>query len=95
MIASSSIFNFSKHFLSITLFVVVVLTLVCIQSIISGSFVDKQTLTITDSRVYNIYMDKGSAQVDDRAGKFGFDLFYADFLEENPDIEPIINLSII
>ena len=80
-------------FLSITIFVVVVLTLVCIQSIISGSFVDKQTLTITDSRVYNIYMDKGSAQVDDRAGKFGFDLFYADFLEENPDIEPIINFD--
>lgn len=80
-------------FLSITLFMVVVLTLICIQSIITGSFVDKQTLTITDSRVYNIYMDKGSAQVDDRAGKFGFDLFYHDFLEENPDIEPIINFD--
>lgn len=80
-------------FLSITLFIVVVLTLICVQSIIIGSFVDKQTLTITDSRVYNIYMDKASAQIDDRAGKFGFDLFYEEFLEENKDIEPIINFD--
>lgn len=78
-------------FLSITLFVVVVLTLLCIQSIITASFVDKQKLTNTDSRIYNIYMDKGSAQIDDRAGKFGFDLFYKDFLTENPEIEPVIN----
>lgn len=78
-------------FLSITLFVVVVLTLLCIQSIITASFVDKQKLTNTDSRIYNIYMDKGSAQIDDRAGKFGFDLFYKDFLIENPEIEPVIN----
>ena len=80
-------------FLSLTLFIVVVLTLVCVQSIITGSFIDKQNLTITDSRVYNIYMDKASAQIDDRAGKFGFDLFYEDFLKENPEIEPIINFD--
>ena len=67
-------------FLSITLFVVIILTLICTQSIITGSFVDKQNLSITDSRVYNIYLDKASPIVDDRAGKFGFVLIYADLL---------------
>ena len=94
-LATSNISRMKKKttFLSITLFIVIILTLICTQSIITGSFVDKQHLTITDSRIYNIYLDKASPIVDDRAGKFGFDLIYADLLEEYPNIEPVINFD--
>ena len=94
-LATSNISRMKKKtmFLSITLFIVIILTLICTQSIITGSFVDKQNLSITDSRVYNIYLDKASPIVDDRAGKFGFDLIYADLLKEYPNIEPVINFD--
>ena len=94
-LASSNISRMKKktRFLSITLFVIIILTLVCIQSIITGSFINKKELTITDSRVYNIYLEKGSSSVDNRAGKFGFDLFYEDFIKENPEIEPLIHFD--
>lgn len=81
------------YFINITLFIMIILILLSIQSIVNASYIDKRVLTNTDSRVYNVYLEKVDATIDNRAGKFGLELFYYDFIKENPDIEPIINFS--
>ena len=79
--------------LMIPLILIVVLMLLCIQSIIGASKVDYQHIAYSDSRIYNIYLEKGDAQTGVEASKFGFEKFYQEFVEGNPNIEPIITTS--
>lgn len=79
--------------LAVPLMIIVVLTLFSIQSILSASFVDKQHLVHTDSRIYNINLEKGSAEVNNTVAKFGFKKFVEGFMEENPNIEPLMDHS--
>lgn len=79
--------------LAFPLIIIVVLALFSIQSVISASFVDKQHLAYSDSRIYNISLEKASAEVNTRVSKFGFEKFVEGFMENNPNIEPLMDYS--
>ncbi|MBQ8293682.1 MAG: ABC transporter ATP-binding protein/permease [Bacilli bacterium] len=79
--------------LAFPLIIIVVLALFSIQSVVSASFVDKQHLVYSDSRIYNITLEKGSAEVNTTVAKFGFKKFVKEFMTKNPNIEPLMDHS--
>ena len=77
-------------FLAFPLIILIVLTLFAVQSVVSASKVDYQHLAYSNSNIYNVMFDMGTV-MDSATAQFGFEVFYKDFVEENPDIEPIID----
>ncbi len=81
------------NFLAIPLILISVLVLFSVQSIKTASFVDRQSLVSTDSRIYNISLEKGYSSLSDEKMEEAFGYFYDDFFKENPNIEPILNYT--
>ena len=79
------------NFLALPLILISILVLFSVQSIKTATFVDRQTLVTTDSRIYNISLEKGYSSLSDEKMEKAFVYFYDDFLEANPNIEPILN----
>lgn len=77
-------------FLAFPLIILIVLTLFAVQSVVSASKLDYQHLAYSNSNIYNVMFDMGTV-MDSATAQFGFEVFYKDFVEENPDIEPIID----
>ena len=80
-------------FLGVPLFLIIIIVLICIQGIISGSQVDRRHIAHFDSRIYTISLEKQNAQINTSACKFGFEKFYEGFAQENPNIEPILSCT--
>jgi len=78
-------------FLAFPLILISILVLFSVQSVKGASFVDKQTLITTDSRIYTISFEKGNAMVSDTTMKKIFVDFYDKFFEDNPNIEPLLD----
>ena len=76
--------------LSFPLFILIVLALLSLQSVASARFIDKQELLKMDSHVYTINLECGHKEMMTPVHQFGFKYFYNDFLEENPNIEPLL-----
>lgn len=92
---SLSLSNLSKMkkrtvFLAFPLIILIVLTLFAVQSVVSASKVDYQHTAYSDSRIYNVMMDAGTV-MESAVSKFGFEEFYEGFIEENPNIEPVLD----
>ena len=79
------------NFLALPLILISILVLFSVQSIKTATFVDRQTLVTSDSRIYNISLEKGYSSLSDEKMEEAFGYFYDDFLEANPNIEPILN----
>ena len=92
-LASSNLKKMRKRtiFLAFPLLIIIVLTLLIVQNLISATFIDRQNITILDSHVYNIDIEKGDARLDNVAWTFGYEKFMEGFLENNPNIEPVLN----
>ena len=82
-------------FISFPLFLIIILTILSVQSVFSATKVDKQHLVYCHSNVYNLYFEKGSAKVSDSMAKYGFEHFYDDFTKNNKNIEIILDHSVI
>ena len=80
-------------FLAFPLIIIIALVLFSTQSVIAASFVDYQNIAKSDSHIYNIKLDKQDAKMNLEACMFGFGKFYDDFIEENPNIEPVLDFS--
>lgn len=76
--------------LSFPLFILIVLALLSLQSVASARFIDKQELLKMDSHVYTINLECGHKEMMTPVHQFGFKYFYNDFLEKNPNIEPLL-----
>ncbi len=79
--------------LAFPLIIIMILTLLSIQTVASASIIDYQSITNTDSRIYNITLEKGASQMNTAVTKFGFDKFYDDFVKNNPNIEPVLDYT--
>lgn len=80
-------------FLAFPLIVLIVLTLFAVQSVVSASKVDYQNTAYSNSHIYNVIMEAGTI-MGNPTSKFGFEKFYEGFIEENPDIEPVLDYKI-
>ena len=80
------------RFLAFPLMIIVILTMLTIQSVISASYVDKQHLVYQDSRIYNISLDKGYAELDKNVFKFANEHLYEDLFENVEGIKPVMNV---
>ena len=80
-------------FLAFPLIVLIVLTLFAVQSVVSASKVDYQNIAYSNSHIYNVIMEAGTI-MGNPTSKFGFEKFYEGFIEENPDIEPVLDYKI-
>jgi len=92
-LAFSNLNNLKKRtkILSFPLFILIILTLLCIQSVVSASFVDKQELIKMDSRVYTVNLERGNKEMLKEVHQFGFEKFYLGLMDENPDVVPILD----
>ena len=80
------------RFLAFPLILIVILTMLVVQSVVSAAYIDRQHLAYQDSRIYNISLDKGYAGIDKDVFRFGYEHFYEGLMEENPTIEPVLNV---
>ena len=80
-------------FLRFPLFIISVLIMVSVQSVITASNIDRKAITIIDSRIYNISLEKGNARLNKDVHTFGFKYFCKDFIANNENIELSINLN--
>lgn len=80
------------RFLAFPLMIIVILAMLTIQSVISASYVDKQHLVYQDSRIYNISLDKGYAELDKNVFKFANEHLYEDLFENVEGIKPVMNV---
>lgn len=80
------------RFLAFPLIIIVVLAMFTIQSLVSASYVDKQHLVYQDSRIYNISLDKGYADLDKNVFKFANEHLYEDLFENVEGIKPVMNV---
>lgn len=92
-IAFNGLTNLKKRtiFLSFPLFIVSALVLLCAQSIVTASNVDKQSITATHSGVYNITLEKGAIDVLSDDARLVYEVLFDEFVKCNPNIEPIAN----
>ena len=81
-----------QFFLSLSLFVMSILTILSIQNIIIAKDIDYKGLTSSDSRIYNINVSRG-AIYDTYRYRYVFSRIYDDFILENPNIEVIPTYS--
>jgi energy-coupling factor transporter ATP-binding protein EcfA2 len=87
-------FKKKSNFIKIPLLFIAILTLLCIQSLISASQIDKQHIAYSHSKIYNVIFEKGNEKINVDASEFAFMKFYEEFVEKNPNIEPVIDCSI-
>ena len=95
-LAMTNLKKFKKRtsLIKIPLFFISILSLLSVQSLISGSKIDKQHIAFNHSNVYNVIFEKGNAKINVDASEFAFMKFYEGFQEEHPNIEPVVNCSI-
>lgn len=82
------------RFLAFPLILIVILTMLVVQSVVSAAYIDRQHLAYQDSRIYNVSMDKGYAAIDKEVFMFGYEHFYEGLIEANPTVEPVLNTPI-
>lgn len=85
-----SILKKRTSFLSIILLVMMILILICVQSTISASIVNKQELLFTHSKIYNISLAKGNVSITDSMAEEEYERFFDELIQNNPDIDPIV-----
>lgn len=92
-LAFSNLKNTKKRvaFLSIPLFLIIILTILSVQSVVSASKVDYQHLVFTHSNINTIYFDAGDATVNKKMSQFGFKHFYDNFYKDNANIEIVLD----
>ena len=78
-------------FLSIPLFLIVILTIFSVQSVVAASKVDKQHLVFTHSKINTIFFDAGDSTVNKYMAQYGFEYFYDEFFEANPNIDIVLD----
>ncbi len=90
-LAKSGLSEMKKRtlFLSFPLFVIIILMLLSVQSLVSAGQINRQELFNTHSNIYNISLEKSLYSASEEAIKYGFELFYDDFIENNSNIEPL------
>lgn len=76
--------------LAFPLFILIVLTLLSLQSVVSARFIDKQELIKVDSHVYTVNLECGNKEMLTKVHQFGFKNFYNGLFEENPQLEPVL-----
>ncbi|MDD7735462.1 MAG: ATP-binding cassette domain-containing protein [Bacilli bacterium] len=86
--------NKKKTFImSFPLLLIIIALIICVQSIVSASQVDRKHLGTTHSKIYNISLETLDPSMDKEVFSFGFSKFYDELLENNPNVEPVLNVS--
>lgn len=80
-------------FLAFPLFIIIVLALLSVQSLVSVSHIDRFNINKSDSRIYNIVLERGDAKVVNEVARFGFSKFYDELRAEVPHLEPAASVS--
>lgn len=77
--------------LAFPLFILIILSLFCLQSVATAKFIDKQEIIKMDSRLYTVNLERGNKLMLDEVHKFGFVDFYDGLIEQDFDIIPVLN----
>ena len=77
--------------LAFPLFILIILALLCLQSVASAKFIDKQELIKMDSRLYTVHLECGNKQMLSKVHQFGFEKFYDGIMEKNENLKPVLN----
>lgn len=86
--------NKKKTFImSFPLLLIIIGLIISLQSVISASIVDRKHLGTTHSKIYNIAFETLDPTMDKEVFSFGFSKLYDEVLENNPNVEPVLNVS--